>query len=209
MHSLTSTWLDPQWLLDHFGPQFFWVSLTIVFIECGLLFPFLPGDSLLFAIGLFISTHQLHLNLFVAAALLSVAAFAGNVVGYELGRAAGSRLYERDGRLLKRKHFDQSHDFFERHGARALVIGRFVPVVRTFITVVAGVSRMERRHFFVWSGVGAVAWVWVITVLGYVLGNSVPALKDHLELAILAIVAVSLIPVAVEVVRSRSTQQPR
>lgn len=204
MHSLTSTWLDPQWLLNHFGAQFFWVSLTIVFIECGLLFPVLPGDSLLFAIGLFISTHQLHLNLFAATTMLSVAAFAGNVVGYEIGRAAGPRLTERDGRLLKRKHFDQSHDFFERHGAKALVIGRFVPVVRTFITVVAGVSRMERRHFFVWSAVGAIAWVWTITVLGYLLGNSVPALKDHLELAILAIIAVSLIPVAVEVARSRT-----
>ncbi len=206
MHSLTSTWLDPQWLLNHFGAQFFWVSLTIVFIECGLLFPVLPGDSLLFAIGLFISTHQLHLNLFAATTMLSVAAFAGNVVGYEIGRAAGPRPTERDGRLLKRKHFDQSHDFFERHGAKALVIGRFVPVVRTFITVVAGVSRMERRHFFVWSGVGAIAWTWSITVLGYLLGNSVPALKDHLELAVLAVVAFSLVPVVVEVARARRSQ---
>src|SRR6476646_557602 len=203
MHSVSTTWMDPQWLLDHFGSQFFWVAVGIVFIECGLLFPLLPGDSLLFAIGLFISTGSFSMNLILAMVLLSIAAFAGNVAGYEIGRAVGRPLYNRDGRILKRRYFDESHAFFEKHGAKALVIGRFVPVVRTFVTVVAGVSRMERRHFFVWSAVGAVLWVWVVTLLGYFLGNSFPALKDHLELAILAIVAVSVIPMVVEVVRAR------
>jgi membrane-associated protein len=203
MHSLSTNWMDPQWLLDHFGSQFFWVSVAIVFVECGLFFPILPGDSLLFAVGLFVSTGDFSMNLLVALVVLSVAAFAGNVVGYEIGRAVGRPLYERDGRFLKKKHFEQSHAFFEKHGAKALVIGRFVPIVRTFITVVAGVSRMDRRHFFVWSGVGAVLWVWAVTLLGYFLGNSFPALKDHLELAILAIVAVSLVPMVVEIVRAR------
>jgi len=203
MHTLSTNWMDPQWLLDHFGSQFFWVSVGIVFIECGLFFPILPGDSLLFAVGLFISTGDFSMNLLVALVVLSAAAFAGNVVGYEIGRAVGRPLYERDGGFLKKKHFEQSHAFFEKHGAKALVIGRFVPIVRTFITVVAGVSRMDRRHFFVWSGVGAVLWVWAVTLLGYFLGNSFPALKDHLELAILAIVAVSLIPMVVELVRAR------
>ena len=207
MHSVSTSWMDPQWLLDHFGSQFFWVSVAIVFIECGLLFPILPGDSLLFAIGLFISTGDLSMNLVVALLVLSVAAFAGNVVGYEIGRAVGRPLYERDGRILKKKYFDDSHAFFEKHGAKALVIGRFVPIVRTFITVVAGVSRMERRHFFLWSGVGAVLWVWVVTLLGYFLGNSFPALKDHLELAILAVVAVSVIPMLVEFLRHRSASR--
>ena len=96
--------------------------------------PILPTRSLTFLRGS------------VALLVLSVAAFAGNVVGYEIGRAVGRPLYERDGRFLKKKYFDQSHEFFEKHGAKALVIGRFVPIVRTFITVVAGVSRMERRH---------------------------------------------------------------
>jgi membrane-associated protein len=203
MHTLSTNWMDPQWLLDHFGSQFFWISMAIVFIECGLLFPILPGDSLLFAIGLFISTGDFSMNLVLAMVLLSAAAFAGNVVGYEIGRAVGAPLYDRDGRILKKKYFDQSHAFFEKHGAKALVIGRFVPVVRTFITVVAGVSRMERRHFFVWSGVGAVGWVWAVTLLGYFLGNAFPSLKAHLELAILAIVAISLLPMVVEVVRAR------
>ncbi|QGN59556.1 DedA family protein [Nostocoides sp. HKS02] len=203
MHSLSTNWMDPQWLLTHFGSQFFWVAAAIVFVECGLLFPLLPGDSLLFAIGLFISTGDFSMNLVLAMVLLSIAAFAGNVVGYEIGRAVGTPLYQRDGRVLKKKYFDQSHAFFEKHGAKALVIGRFVPVVRTFITLVAGVSRMDRRHFLVWSAVGAVGWVWAVTLLGYFLGKSFPALKDHLELAILGIVLLSLVPMVVEVVRAR------
>ena len=135
--------------------------------------------------------------------ILTVVAFAGNVVGYEIGRAVGSPLYERENRFLKRKYFDETHAFFEKHGAKALVLGRFVPIVRTFITVVAGVGRMDRRHFFVWSAVGAALWATGVTLLGYFLGNAFPVLKDHLEVAILAIVAVSVVPMAVELVRAR------
>jgi membrane-associated protein len=196
--------MDPQWLLDRFGGQFFWVSAAIVFIECGLLFPILPGDSLLFAVGLFIAEGSIDINIGVACLILTVVAFLGNVTGYEIGRAIGAPLYEREGRFLKRKYFDDTHAFFEKHGAKALVLGRFVPIVRTFITVVAGVSRMDRRHFFVWSGVGAMLWATGITLLGYFLGNAFPALKEHLELAILAIVAVSVVPMVVEFVRAKS-----
>jgi len=204
MHSLGPDWMDPQWLLDRFGGQFFWVSVAIVFIECGLLFPILPGDSLLFAVGLFIAEGSIDLNIVVACVILTLAAFLGNVTGYEIGRAIGAPLYEREGRFLKKKYFDDTHAFFEKHGAKALVLGRFVPVVRTFITVVAGVSRMDRRHFFVWSGVGAALWATGVTLLGYFLGQAFPVLKDHLELAILAIVAVSVIPMVIEFVRHKS-----
>src|SRR5665647_395288 len=105
MHTLGPDWMDPQYLLDQFGSQFFWVSVAIVFIECGLLFPILPGDSLLFAAGLFIANGSIHINIAVACVIFSVAAFAGNVVGYEIGRAVGPPLYHRDGRILKRKYF--------------------------------------------------------------------------------------------------------
>ena len=203
MHSLGPSWMDPQWLLDRFGEQFFWVSVAIVFIECGLLFPILPGDSLLFAVGLFIARGDIDVNIVVACVILSLAAFLGNVTGYEIGRALGHPLYERDGRFIKKRYFDQTHDFFERHGAKALVIGRFVPIVRTFITVVAGVSRMNRRYFFVWSGVGAVLWATGITLLGYFLGG-VDFIHDHLEAAVLLIVAFSLIPMVVEFLRAKS-----
>ena len=203
MHSLGPQWMDPQYLLSTFGSQFFWFSALIVFIECGLLVPILPGDSLLVAVGLFISTGQVHLNIAVACVVLSAAAFLGNVVGYEIGRAAGTPLYDRDGRVLRQKYFDQTTAFFEHHGNKALVIGRFVPVVRTFITVVAGVGKMDRRRFFTWSLVGAVLWATGITLLGYFLGHAFPVLQDNLELAVLAIVAVSLVPALVEYLRHR------
>ncbi|MBC7558934.1 MAG: VTT domain-containing protein [Dermatophilaceae bacterium] len=203
MHSLGPNWMDPQYLLDQFGSLFFWVGVVIVFIECGLLFPILPGDSLLFAAGLFIANGSIHINIAVACVIFSVAAFAGNVVGYEIGRAVGPPIYHRDGRILKRKHFDQTTVFFDKYGNTALVLGRFVPIVRTFITVVAGVGRMDRRRFFTWSAVGAVMWATGITLLGYFLGQAFPVLQDKLELAIVAIVAVSLIPVGVEYVRHR------
>ncbi|HET9020975.1 MAG TPA: VTT domain-containing protein, partial [Ornithinibacter sp.] len=197
MPSLGPDWMDPQWLLDRFGSQFFWVGVAIVFIECGLLFPILPGDSLLFSVGLFIARGDIGINIWLACLVLSASAFLGNVVGYEIGRAVGSSLYEREGRFLKKRYFDQTHAFFERHGAKALVIGRFVPIVRTFVTVVAGVSRMDRRHFFVWSAVGAVLWATGLTLLGYALGG-VQLIHDHLEAAILVIVAFSVLPMVFE-----------
>ena len=195
--------MDPAWLLDRFDSQFFWVSTAIVFVECGLLFPILPGDSLLFAVGLFIANGAMKFNIVTACVILSIAAFLGNVVGYEIGRAVGTPLYERQGRFINKANFDKTHDFFDRYGAKALVLGRFVPIVRTFITVVAGVGKMERRHFFVWSGVGAVLWATGVTLAGYFLGSAFPALKDHLEAAILLIVAVSVIPMVLEFLKHR------
>ncbi|MEO5608318.1 MAG: VTT domain-containing protein [Ornithinibacter sp.] len=206
MHSLGPDWMDPQTLLEQFGSQFFWVSVAIVFVECGLLFPILPGDSLLFAVGLFIAGGEVGVNIVVACLVLSAAAFLGNVVGYEIGRAIGAPLYEREGRFLKKKYFDDTHAFFDRHGAKALVLGRFVPIVRTFITVVAGVSRMDRRHFFVWSGVGAVLWATGITLLGYFLGG-VDLIKNNLEIAALVIVGFSVLPMAIEFLRHRSASR--
>lgn len=200
-------WMDPEWLLERFGPAMFWVSVAIVFVECGLLFPILPGDSLLFSVGLFIHRAEageagIEMNIVVACALLSASAFLGNVVGYEIGRAVGEPLYERDGRFLKKKYFDQTHEFFEKYGARALVLGRFVPIVRTFITVVAGVGKMDRRHFFTWSFVGAVLWATGLTLLGYFLGG-IDFLQENIEAAILVIVFISVVPMFVEYWRHR------
>jgi membrane-associated protein len=197
-------WMDPNWLLDQFGPWFLWVSLVIVLIECGLFFPILPGDTLLFAAGLFIASRDNIVpgpsvtDLPLALLLFTAAAFAGNVLGYEIGRAIGPPLYERDGRIIKRAYFDKTAAFFDQHGNKALVIGRFVPFVRTYITVVAGVTRMQRRRFFLWSFVGAVLWVLSITLLGYFLGRSFPALGENIDKAILVILAFSVIPVAYE-----------
>ena len=201
--ALGPDWMDPAYLLDQYQGAFFAIALAIVFIECGLLFPILPGDSLLFAVGLFIAEGSMDLNIALACLILTVVAFAGNVVGYEIGRAIGAPLYEREGRFLKKKYFDDTHAFFDKYGAKALVLGRFVPIVRTFITVVAGVGRMDRRHFFMWSAVGAALWATGITLLGYFLGNAFPVLKDHLEAAILLIVIASVVPMAIELIRAR------
>ena len=200
-------WMEPEYLLDRFGTELLWISLLIVFVECGLFFPFLPGDTLLLSLGVFIANPEDGIDIFpgstlleltIALTLLTVAAMLGNVVGYEIGRAIGPPLYNREGRILKRKYFDQTHDFFEKHGNKALVIGRFVPFVRTYVTVVAGVTRMDRRRFLVWSAVGAVLWVLTITLLGYVLGSRVPWLKENIDYAIMAILVLSVVPIAFE-----------
>jgi membrane-associated protein len=208
-------WMDPNWLLQQFGSELFWISLLIIFVECGLFFPFLPGDTLLFALGLFISTDKVSIlpghhsvDLVFALVVFWVAALAGNVAGYEIGRAIGPPLANRNGRILKKKYFDKTHEFFERHGSKALVIGRFVPFVRTYVTVVAGITVMSRRRFFIWSAVGAVAWVLSITLLGYFLGNVPkvgPFLSENIDLAILVILAFSVIPVVYEWWKHRRT----
>ena len=206
MHALGPQWMDPTYLLAEFGGAFFWLSMLIVFIECGVLFPILPGDSLLFAIGLFTATSEktgFDVPLWQSLPLLMIAAFAGNVAGYEIGRLIGPSLYERDGRILKRKYFDQTSAFFDKHGNKALVIGRFVPIVRTFITLVAGVSRMDRRRFFVWSAVGAVLWVSSVVLAGYLLGNSFPQLGDKIDIMILLVVLVSVLPMVWEYYKHR------
>ncbi len=203
-------WMDPNWLLDTFGTELFWISLLIVFVECGLFFPILPGDTLLFALGLFIATGQLDIlpgpplvELLLAGVALTAAAFLGNVVGYEIGRKLGTPLYERDGRIIKRKYFDQTTEFFEKHGNKALVIGRFVPFVRTYITVVAGVTKMDRHRFFLWSFVGAVLWVSSILLLGFFLGDAFPHLAESIDKLIIVIVAFSLIPILIEWLRRK------
>jgi membrane-associated protein len=209
-------WMDPQWWLDHFGQQFFWISVGIIFAECGLFFPFLPGDTLLFAMGLFISGGKLDVvpgghgvDLVAALVFLSVGAFLGNVAGYEIGRRIGPPLFERDGRILKRKYLTQTHAFFDKHGSKALVIGRFVPFVRTYVTVVAGVGLMDRRRFMLWSGIGAALWVLVVTLLGYFLGSAFPSLASNIDKAMIAILAFSVIPIAYEWWKHRRHEQSR
>ncbi len=210
-------WMDPEWLLAEFGTELLWISLLIIFVECGLFFPFLPGDTLLLSLGVFVANPEDGIDVFagtplvelsIVLVLLTAAAMLGNVAGYEIGRAIGPPLYERDGRILKRKYFDQTQVFFDRHGNKALVIGRFVPFVRTYITVVAGITRMDRRRFFLWSFVGAALWVFSITLMGYFLGSRVPWLKDNIDYAIIAILAISVLPIVYEWWRQRRTSSP-
>ena len=200
--SVRTGWTPPTCSSSTQG-AFFVIALVIVFVECGLLFPILPGDTLLFAVGLFIASGQIHINLWLAILALTIAAFAGNLVGYEIGRAIGHPLYKREGRFINAKNFGKTNAFFDHYGNRALVLGRFVPIVRTYITVVAGISRMDRHRFFSWSAVGAVAWVAIITLLGYLLGQAFPALQHNIEYAILLIVVISLLPMIYEYLRHK------
>jgi len=206
MHTLGPDWLNATTLLQNLGPSAFWASVLIIFAECGLFTFFLPGDSLLFTIGLAIQNPaqliDLNVNIVVACIVLTAAAFGGNVVGYEIGRAIGTPLYSRGGRLLKPEYFDKAHAFFEKHGNKAIVLARFVPVVRTFITAVAGVAGMDRRRFFTYSFIGALLWACGVTLLGYFLGQ-IAFVGKHIEVMLILIVALSLTPVAFEYVRHR------
>jgi membrane-associated protein len=206
MHTLGPDWLNADKLLQQLGPSAFWVSLVVIFAECGLFTFFMPGDSLMFTIGLAIQNPQqlvdLRVNIVIACLVLTAAAFVGNVAGYEIGRAVGTPLYTRGGRLLKPEHFDKAHAFFDKHGNKAIVLARFVPVIRTFITVVAGVSKMERRRFFTYSFIGAFLWATGVTLMGYFLGQ-ITFVRTHIDIMLILIVAVSLIPVAVEFLRHR------
>ena len=201
--ALGPDWLDPQ-NLDRFGTAAFWIAMAIIFAECGLLIGFfLPGDSLLFMVGLFIASGVIDIPIGVACLLLSLAAIAGNLTGYWIGYRAGPPLFSRpDSRLFKKEYVDKTHAFFAKYGARAIVLARFVPIVRTFITAMAGVGRMNVRTYALFSTIGGVLWATGVTLMGYFLGN-IPFVKDHIELILVGIVGLSVIPIGFEVLRGR------
>ena len=200
--ALGPSWLDPNNLVDTFGLL---GILVVVFAECGLLIGFfLPGDSLLFTAGLLVKQGTMSQPIWLVCLLITVAAIAGNQVGYMIGRKAGPAVFSRpDSRLFKQEYVDKSYAFFDKYGARAIVLARFVPIVRTFITVTAGVGRMHYRTYLTYTVVGGVLWGTGVTMLGYALGG-VAFVADHIELILIGIVALSLLPVAFEVLRHRT-----
>lgn len=201
--ALGPDWLDPQ-NLDRFGSAAFWIALAIVFAECGLLIGFFfPGDSLLFMVGLFVASGVIAMPIGVACLLLTLAAVAGNLTGYWIGHRAGPPLFNRpDSRLFKREYVDKTHEFFDKYGSRAIVLARFVPIVRTFITATAGIGRMNVRTYALYSTIGGVLWATGVTLMGYFLGT-IPFVKDHVELILIGIVGLSVIPIGIEALRAR------
>lgn len=197
-------WLDPEYLLDAMGDFAFWGLLFIIFAECGL-FALLPGDSLLFVAGLFIAGGWDYApSIWLSCVLISVAAWLGNLSGYAIGYKVGPALFSKpDARLFKQEYVDKTYAFFDRYGNRAIVLARFVPIVRTFITMAAGVGRMSFSRFATYSAVGAVLWGTGITLLGYWLGQ-ITFIKDNIDLIAIVIVVVSVLPMVVEVMRERS-----
>jgi membrane-associated protein len=202
--ALGPQWLDPSYLISALGPFVLVGLCLIIFAECGLLVGFfLPGDSLLFTAGLFVASGAISTPLWLVCTLLAVSALLGNVSGYWIGRAAGPAIFDRPkSRLLKPEHVERTHAFFERYGNRAIVLGRFVPIVRTFITVMAGVGKMEPKRYLTYSVIGGVAWAAGVTLLGYLLGGF-SFVREHIELMLIAVVVLSLIPLAVEFLRAR------
>ena len=194
--------VDPQWLISTFGLL---GILAVVFAESGLLIGFfLPGDSLLFTAGLLVAEGvYLHQPLWLVCLLVSIAAVAGDQTGYAFGRRVGPPLFRRpDARLFKQQNLARARAFFGRHGARSVVLARFVPIVRTFTPIVAGTSHMRYRTFAIYNVVGGSLWGCGVTVLGYLLGQ-VAFVRSHIELILIGVVAVSLIPIGVELLRSR------
>ena len=179
------------------------VLVAIVFTETGLLIGcFLPGDSLLITAGVVAATGAL--NIWWLNALLALAAVVGDSVGYAIGWRAGPRLFTRPKSMLfNPRHVERTRGFYARHGAKTIVIARFVPIVRTFAPVVAGVGQMEYRRFLFYNVAGGVGWVTSMTWAGYLLGQTVPNINEHIHILVLVVILLSLIPVVVELVRER------
>ncbi len=198
------SWLDPAQLLTMLGPYVLAGACLIIFAECGLLIGFfLPGDSLLFTAGLFVATGLISTPIWLVCLLLTVSAVAGNVAGYYLGYQAGPALFNRpDSRLFRREYVDKTHAFFDKYGVRAIVLGRFVPIVRTFITAMAGVGRMDARKYFTYSIAGGIAWATGVTLLGFWLGR-ITFVRDNVELILIGIVILSILPIVIEAVKAR------
>ena len=167
---------------------------AIVFSETGLLLGvFLPGDSLLVTAGLLAARG--YLNVYALAPVLTLAAIFGNSVGYSIGRATGPRVFRRENSLFfNKKHAIRAHEFYEKYGRKTIVLAQFMPVIRTFAPVVAGVGGMRFRQFITFNIIGAIVWIWSMVGLGYFLGNSVPGIDQHIEIVVIVVIFISILP---------------
>jgi len=197
------SWMDPEHLIESFGTWALLGVVVVVLVETGLLFPVLPGDSLLFTAGLFAGRGDIDVPVWLVALILGVAALVGPQSGYWIGRGVGPRIFNRpDSRFFKQAYVDKTHAFFDKYGGRAIVLGQFVPFVRTYIPVAAGVGRMPWRRFTGFNVIGAIVWGAGVTLLGAWLGRFA-LVRDNIEVALVLVVAVSMIPIAVEAIRHR------
>jgi membrane-associated protein len=212
VYALGPEWLKPDTILEWLGPWALAGLALIIFAECGLLLGFfLPGDSLLFTAGLFVADGAIASPLWAVCALLVAAAVIGNACGYWIGRSAGPAVFDKPrSRLFKPQHVAKTQEFFDRYGNRAIVLGRFVPIVRTFITVMAGVGRMNARRYLTYSVIGGVGWAAGVTLLGFWLGQFA-IVKNNIELMLVVIVLLSILPMIIELVRGRrqASRTPR
>jgi membrane-associated protein len=197
--ALSTSWLDASHLIETFGLL---GIMAIIFAECGLLLGFfLPGDTLLFSAGVLVQRQTFHQPLWLVILLECVAAIIGNQIGYEIGRRGGPAVFKRpESRFFRPEYVERTSLFFEKYGPRAVVLGRFVPIVRTVITVMAGAGRMNYRTYTIYTVLGGVIWATSVTLLGYFLGN-VDFIANNIELLLIAGVAVSVVPIAFQLLR--------
>lgn len=212
---LLPAWLDPEKIITAAGPWALWVVALIVFAECGI-FSLLPGDSLLFTVGLMVAGAGTAApairygspgtTLAICCVVLTVAAVLGNLSGYYLGRVIGPPLFKPRqgfmGKVFNPRYVELTHDFFDKYGPRALIMARFVPMVRTFVTLVAGIAGMDVKKFMGYTAIGGVLWACGVTVLGFFLGK-VTFVREHIEVVLILIVVVSLVPMVIEYLMSR------
>jgi membrane-associated protein len=193
-------------LINNYGVWTYLILFLIIFAETGFVVtPFLPGDSLLFAAGALAASLGV-LNPWLLFGLLTVAAILGDSVNYAIGHAIGPRVFREDVRFLKREYLDRTHEFYEKHGGKTIILARFMPIIRTFAPFVAGVGAMTYQKFITYNVVGGIVWVGMFTFLGYFFGN-IPAVQHNFTYVILGIIFVSVLPPIYEVLRSRSKKK--
>jgi membrane-associated protein len=180
--------------------------LLIIFAETGVFFGFfLPGDSLLFVAGLYSNSEHIDMNVGLLILLLIIAAVSGSTVGYLTGRWAGSYLKSRkDSFFFKKKYLDMTEAFYQKHGMMAFILGRFLPIVRTFVTILAGMVRIDLTKFIIFNFLGATIWIVVMVLAGHFLGRLFPQIIDYLEIIVVAMILVSAIPVVITYLRNRN-----
>ncbi|HVR30490.1 MAG TPA: DedA family protein [Thermoanaerobaculia bacterium] len=190
---------------DQLGPWLYLVLFAIVFCETGLVVtPFLPGDSLLFAVGALAAIDGSPIRLSLVLVLLFVAGVIGDAVNYAIGLRVGPRIFTKtDSRLFNREHLERTQRFYERYGGKTIFLARFVPIIRTFAPFVAGIGRMSYPRFAMWNVTGAATWVTLFLLAGFWFGN-LPVVAENFSLVILAIIAISLLPIAIEYMKARS-----
>ncbi len=192
-------------IISNYGIWTYAILFFVIFMETGFVVtPFLPGDSLLFAAGTFAALGSLNpLYLFL---LLTVAAILGDTVNYSIGKYIGPKAFSGEIKFLKKEHLDKTQEFYEKHGGKAIILARFIPIIRTFAPFVAGIGTMKYRKFIAYNVIGGIAWVAIFTFLGYFFGN-IEFVKKNFELVIFAIIFISFIPPVLEVIKARKESQ--
>jgi len=189
------------WLFQHYGLWVYLLLFVTIFCETGLVItPFLPGDSLLFTVGAFAATGAL--NIVLLLVLLVIAAILRDTLNYWIGHPLGRKVFSKKIRFINKEHLKYTEEFYEKHGAKTIIIARFLPIVRTFAPFVAGVGKMHYGHFISYNVIGGITWVFLFTLAGFFFGN-IPAVKDNFTVVILVIIAVSVAPMAWQAVRAK------